>query len=544
MYNVFKRPMFRKGGSTQGQGIMSHVEPRVQAQSGYFGQTPIYPQPFSTMNANAAMGMGDGRVQMMKSFPMNAQSMEASSSIYDNKIVPKRGIEEVLSGTDTRGQVNRTELYRSPPKSVEEIYKDKADKLKRSSDYIEEIFAAEPYVDSEGVKRDRITGKIITDTTVVENNNSEQIDFSETSAAGDQITMATETEKIARANALQKKKLDIVPGGDNSGKLTTDIMEEVENEKKILNELLKNDKLTRGENALIIAAALTEPGGINEKVKKATELALPVARSRAKEDKAVTLTAYKAAKEKEKYAQKYKADAEKPTSEYKDLNNRARILKDNGDERSIKEIKSSLIISGMNEAKDTVARRRILESNTPEIFIRGRDLLDEKNKLAEYELLNKGKDFTEDGKHQKLVKKIKKLESEFAEFAGYQEFNETFPTWASLANEVLGKVKKADGGRIGYAMGTDPNEMSEDIESTEVITTGETQTPEKPVLNLTYAELRDRLPPEVTDQVVALLASSEEALQDFAYITSQNDVQNFNVKYGVNLIIPPANQTA
>ena len=93
-------------------------------------------------------------------------------------------------------------------------------------------------------------------------------------------------------------------------------------------------------------------------------------------------------------------------------------------------------------------------------------------------------------------------------------------------------------------MGTDPNEMSEDIESTEVITTGETQTPEKPVLNLTYAELRDRLPPEVTDQVVALLASSEEALQDFAYITSQNDVQNFNVKYGVNLIIPPANQTA
>tara|TARA_R110001632_G_scaffold127484_1_gene241246 strand:- start:4098 stop:5522 length:1425 start_codon:yes stop_codon:yes gene_type:complete len=386
--------------------------------------------------------------------------------------------------------------------------------------------------------------QISLEEVIADKNKSEQIDFSETSSAGDQITMATETEKIARANALQKKKLDIVPGGDNSGKLTTDIMEEVENEKKILNELLKNDKLTRGENALIIAAALTEPGGINEKVKKATELALPVARSRAKEDKAVTLTAYKAAKEKEKYAQKYKADAEKPTSEYKDLNNRARILKDNGDERSIKEIKSSLIISGMNEAKDTVARRRILESNTPEIFIRGRDLLDEKNKLAEYELLNKGKDFTEDGKHQKLVKKIKKLESEFAEFAGYQEFNETFPTWASLANEVLGKVKKADGGRIGYAMGTDPNEMSEDIESTEVITTGETQTPEKPVLNLTYAELRDRLPPEVTDQVVALLASSEEALQDFAYITSQNDVQNFNVKYGVNLIIPPANQTA
>ena len=33
MYNVLKRPMFKKGGMTQGTGIMSHVEPRPQ----YFG---------------------------------------------------------------------------------------------------------------------------------------------------------------------------------------------------------------------------------------------------------------------------------------------------------------------------------------------------------------------------------------------------------------------------------------------------------------------------------------------------------------------------
>jgi len=543
MYNVFKRPMFRKGGSTQGQGIMSHVEPRVQAQDGYFGQTPIYPQPFSTMNANAAMGMGDGRVQMMKSFPMNAQSMGASSNVKPT-YTPSNNNSMSGLGYGIDGEMVNVE---GP--SQEEIFAQMFQRVTTKAEEGKFLNTEErKFAMDNGIKMyNELTSgdtQISLEEVIADKNKSEQIDFSETSAAGDQITMATETEKIARANALQKKKLDIVPGGDNSGKLTTDIMEEVENEKKILNELLKNDKLTRGENALIIAAALTEPGGINEKVKKATELALPVARSRAKEDKAVTLTAYKAAKEKEKYAQKYKADADKPTSEYKDLNNRARILKDNGDDRSIKEIKSSLIISGMNEAKDTVARRRILEGNTQEIFTRGRDLLDEKNKLAEYELLNKGKDFTEDGKHQKIVKKIKQLESEFAEFAGYQEFNETFPTFASLANEVLGKVKKADGGRIGYAMGTDPNEMSEDIESTEVITTGETQTPEKPVLNLTYAELRDRLPPEVTDQVVALLASSEEALQDFAYITSQNDVQSFNVKYGVNLIIPPANQTA
>ena len=36
-----------------------------------------------------------------------------------------------------------------------------------------------------------------------------------------------------------------------------------------------------------------------------------------------------------------------------------------------------------------------------------------------------------------------------------------------------------------------------------------------------------------------LIANSEEALQDFAYIRTQNDVSKFNVKYGVNLVVPP-----
>jgi hypothetical protein len=36
-----------------------------------------------------------------------------------------------------------------------------------------------------------------------------------------------------------------------------------------------------------------------------------------------------------------------------------------------------------------------------------------------------------------------------------------------------------------------------------------------------------------------LLSNSEEALQDFAYIRTQDDVSKFNVKYGVNLVVPP-----
>jgi len=56
--------------------------------------------------------------------------------------------------------------------------------------------------------------------------------------------------------------------------------------------------------------------------------------------------------------------------------------------------------------------------------------------------------------------------------------------------------------------------------------------------NLDYEELRARLPQEVTDDVVHLLANSKEALEDFATIQTEQDVANFNKKYGVNLVLP------
>jgi hypothetical protein len=53
-----------------------------------------------------------------------------------------------------------------------------------------------------------------------------------------------------------------------------------------------------------------------------------------------------------------------------------------------------------------------------------------------------------------------------------------------------------------------------------------------------YEELRARLPREVSDEVVHLLASSAEALEDFATIQTEQDVANFNKKYSVNLVLP------
>ena len=55
---------------------------------------------------------------------------------------------------------------------------------------------------------------------------------------------------------------------------------------------------------------------------------------------------------------------------------------------------------------------------------------------------------------------------------------------------------------------------------------------------ISYDQLRARLPKEITDDIVQLMANSAEALEDFASISTQQDVDQFNKKYNVNLVLP------
>ena len=52
-----------------------------------------------------------------------------------------------------------------------------------------------------------------------------------------------------------------------------------------------------------------------------------------------------------------------------------------------------------------------------------------------------------------------------------------------------------------------------------------------------FVLLRARLPEEITDDVVRLIAYNPEAFTDFADIETQEDVIAFNKKYGVELVI-------
>jgi len=89
---------------------------------------------------------------------------------------------------------------------------------------------------------------------------------------------------------------------------------------------------------------------------------------------------------------------------------------------------------------------------------------------------------------------------------------------------------KRSGGRVGYA-------NAGPVMGQTMPTVPDETMPEE-LGGISYDELRARLPQEVTDDVVHLLANSKEALEDFATIQTEQDVANFNKKYGVNLVLP------
>ena len=116
--------------------------------------------------------------------------------------------------------------------------------------------------------------------------------------------------------------------------------------------------------------------------------------------------------------------------------------------------------------------------------------------------------YPEGKKDPELLKEAYSLYSEF--FAAVPEVEEA----------------KAKGGRVGLQMGGEPMPMAQ-----------ETAMPDKSP-KIDFATLRARLPKEIGDDIVRLISASPEALEDFATIATQQDVDQFNKKYSVNLVLP------
>lgn len=457
-YNVFKRPMFKRGGSTTGTGIMSHVEPRVKAAFGFpnFGVTQMPPQ---------------SQLEAFRKAEEERQLRRQEPSIFAG---PAFSMPEDYPGTvnDYRQFLRQQE---KDMKEFEKVTTGGIADIKPGQTSFDAVFAP--------------------------------------------------IDEMAKQNAEKRKLLEtkeVVK--DEPAYEGTDIKSEVKKESEMLRELLKDDKYSRGEAALIIAGALAEPGSMSDKIKKATELAAPVARKAREEDKAITLAAYKLAKEKEQ--QQIKAG--KLPDTLMALKKAAEVEAERigGDRDKIYGDKLIELAQSDTEKRAiaTLQDPRIKASITDQVTY-----IDSLNTQLQDAIKNK--------------KNTKKLEKQLQEeirkfdlsFRNDPYFNLVYPQYSE---KNLGYAK---GGRVMKAVGGDAE--TDDIITSQVSFGGENKEDatvvEKPVENLSFAELRDRLPPEITDDVVQMLASSEEALQDFAYIRTQDDINSFNIKYGVNLVIPP-----
>ena len=115
-----------------------------------------------------------------------------------------------------------------------------------------------------------------------------------------------------------------------------------------------------------------------------------------------------------------------------------------------------------------------------------------------------------------------------------EEANRRYYKFFTKKPEV--RKEEADGGRVGYQQGMMVQPQTPGMQPATMPMDQGTTIPEQPKID--YETLRARLPQEITDDIVRLIAASPEALEDFATIATQQDVDQFNKKYSVNLVLP------
>jgi len=552
MYNVFKRPMFKLGGQAdQGTGIMSTVEPKqTMRQNPYTGYA---------IGGRIGLQKGKGVFDFFSPEVVTDEERATRSDIYPFET---RDSEEILnalsytplgragSGLNILRQAGRfpkfpagypsRDLTQAPflsnqyiREAVRPYASGAAETLKQAGTGIKDF--ARKYGIATGVGAGgagTVYGALRGDEDPRQPITDKKFGLDEESGE-----FAT---GISKERELLKKEGVITPppGMKDNKYLDTDkskpfnLLDEVRKESQELRALLgQDDDTSKAEAALVLSEALGTPGTIAQKIQRGLKAAVPLKKARAEQDKAITLTAYKLAKEKEQ--QQIRAGT-LPTS-IREAEYVAKSLKESGDPRyadmSIQQIINENIKPEKKlseESRAVISRLKGSEQN----------IVDKVNSLNTKELTLNKLDPVKDKVKYNQTKELynKELQDFYRDYLSLPEFKGQYP---GIYNEFNPKITS----RINRYEGGSTEEEKEPDVITSNVNFGGTTTPIKPVQKLDYATLRDRLPKEINDQVVQLLASSEQALQDFAYITSQNDVNNFNVKYGVNLIIPPAQQT-
>jgi len=501
MYNIFKRPMFKLGGQAdQGSGIMSTVEPR---QNYMFGNVVQPLTPFQNTYTELPAYAYGGRIGYAQAGPVLPGTLPTVKSPY-----PIYGREQALES-----------MYGKD--AIENAYKKEVDKYKQNILGIQNQMGT--------LSQDPESGVFLPGA-------EENIAREEQGLAkllSPEGKKAFETRKLEEFNKVRKQEgltslvqkeepKTNVPDEDGEIKTKgygteegkkTDPRNEVRKEADMLKELLKDEGLTTAENALIVAKALATPGGFNAKVQAAADLALPIMRQRSKLDKEVVLEAYKTTKEIEKA--KIAAGKRSPTQEILEESVQTQL---NVAKKTKDPVTGETLYNG--RTRDQI-RNQVYAAYTQKITYTQQQQAAAVIEKAKENIARATEEATKKGKQpdQRVIDKNKRD--------------------IEISEKLLSGQLYAKGGRVKKQLGGMSDETETDTQTSDVLVdTNVEGVPEKPVQKLSFEEIRTRLPREITDDIVRLIASSAEALQDFSYIRTQQDVNEFNVKYGVNLVLP------
>ena len=480
----FKRPSFKKGGAT---GI-AQLTPRVKAQTGFMGlnfgvgqgDNTGYQKYMEKVRADRASGEPSGLAKMFLGKRFTDPDFVSPFLKKESPFFTNQtGFEFLNLGAPNSGNISF--MTSDGPKTVEEV---------------------------EDIK--------------ITSNSEDLADQNEAARIAAMRAMTSD-----KAYKLKNEPSPPPPGEKiNLDELVgeTSMKEAIEGEVDILKDLLKDTGTSKGEKALILAKAIKTPGTIADKLEVGADEAVKLKKEERKQDKALILTAYK------NYKAKELQDGKLNTQETAVKNYVNKKLADKNNTKTKNELELEaweIVIKGAQGGKDINVEfaTAMLTANN----------INYKDALRDIRL-HSGK---KDAASKKKVAQAQEVIKEYAEYA-------------KIAGITIPGLNMAEGGRVKRNIGSpETGEITETIEKETVktpieevqateVTAAENVEPMKEVPVMDFATLRSRLPQEITNDIVQLLANSKEALQDFYYINSQNDVSNFNTKYGVNLILPPS----
>jgi hypothetical protein len=515
MYNrVLKRPMFRIGGQAgQGTGIMSHVEPRrhYDGGGGYFEDVPF---------GRFLSGIGEGvKTNLLK---------EPAAALYNIGAVPVNLASQFFTGYNPgysgeklfglEGKVDPLTLSTYKPGEAKFFGFNTNAVPGYTYDKSKGIGSLTDLQRSENQARQE-------EQSAIEREKQRKIDENPPKVNPSKFS---ETDKTAPVTAADKKA-------------------RIKEEASYLKELLGQEDLGKGELALIMSAAISTPGNISDKINAAVKLAMPLAKGKEKENKDVILKAYDAFREREKaeiaagkLSETEKAVANIASAKTRTLpksvgpNGEILYKDEDGKLKTEQQLKDEQMLAHEPISKPTLVSIQNVQRSERQIEKSVRQVQDAKTLVEQNRAAGKTKEAA--AAQQQLDQAIRELDV----YRKQPGFKVLYPELMNLAK----------GGRVKLASGSNPEDVADTTddttEDTDVaqletsqMTSQDQTTPTKPVMKLSYNELRSRLPKEITNDVVQLLSMSVQALQDFAYIKTQSDVNKFNVKYGVNLVLPP-----